>query len=153
SYEQLHQSLLLSRQNLTAATDALTVQRKKCHELRQDMARLQEILKRHEIEYCAQEAVQQAALLKNHEHDPFKQLLRLGHTLNVAPGWELAVETVLQTYFDAICVDEITPWFSRLSEWSSGKLTIVARQQGVSNISAPDRLIHYVTSDWPLQQW
>lgn len=77
------------------------------------------------------DALQQAALggeadqqqwLQNHglENSP-----RLAETLQVQPGWETAVETVLGSYLQAVCVDDLGSLGEKLETFTKGELVLV----------------------------
>ncbi len=77
------------------------------------------------------DALQQAALggeaeqqqwLQNHglENSP-----RLAETLQVEPGWETAVETVLGSYLQAVCVDDLSSLGEKLETFTKGELVLV----------------------------
>ncbi len=50
---------------------------------------------------------------------------RLLQTMQVAEGWQLAVETVLGDYLQAVCVDDIGPLGGMLGELERGRLALV----------------------------
>jgi chromosome segregation protein len=49
---------------------------------------------------------------------------RLAQALDVASGWDRAVETVLGDYLQAVCVSDITPVAESISNFRSGSLTV-----------------------------
>ena len=77
------------------------------------------------------EALQQAALggegdqqqwLENHQ---LKESPRLAETLQVESGWETAVETVLGSYLQAVCVDDLNSLGAKLDDFTKGELVLV----------------------------
>jgi len=62
---------------------------------------------------------------------------RLAETLQVEPGWETAVETVLGSYLQAVCVDDLGSLGEKLETFTKGELVLVdtATSSG-SNINA-----------------
>lgn len=58
---------------------------------------------------------------------------KVAQTLDVADGWEKAVETVLGDYLQAICVSDITPVTASIASLRSGNLTILLEQFGDSD--------------------
>ncbi|HHH36057.1 MAG TPA: chromosome segregation protein SMC [Gammaproteobacteria bacterium] len=50
---------------------------------------------------------------------------RLAESLEVAPGWERAVETVLGPYLEAVCVEDLAGMAGDLAELEEGSLTLL----------------------------
>ncbi len=85
--------------------------------------------------YASLEALQQAALgagddavqdwLRGRELDSNS---RVAQSLDVASGWERAVETVLGDYLQAVCVNELEPATTAIGDLKSGNLTLVSRE-------------------------
>lgn len=83
------------------------------------------------------EALQQAALgkasgkvlhwLKSQSLD---HLPRLAQQLRVERGWERAVETVLGSYLEAVCVDGLESVTDLLANFDGGQLTVVSVSEG-----------------------
>ena len=57
---------------------------------------------------------------------------RLAQRLAVEPGWELAVETVLGSYLQAVCVEGIEALAESLSDLAEGSLTLLGAGDGES---------------------
>ena len=55
---------------------------------------------------------------------------RLAERIQVAPGWERAVETVLGYQLDAVAVDELDSAVERLSDLEEGELGLVSSEPG-----------------------
>jgi chromosome segregation protein len=49
---------------------------------------------------------------------------RVAQALNVADGWDKAVETVLGDYLQAVCVSDITPVTESIADLSAGNVTV-----------------------------
>lgn len=80
------------------------------------------------------EALQQAALGESSESvrqwiesHALHDAARLAQELSVEPGWELAVETVLGAYLEAVCVDNLDAVVNGLEGIEDGVLTLVGR--------------------------
>ncbi|MEM7459832.1 MAG: chromosome segregation protein SMC, partial [Pseudomonadota bacterium] len=94
----------------------------------QERSALQTMLGR----FASLEALQKAALgestnqigewLKN---QALSDAPRLAQSLRVSDGWDRAVETVLGSYLQAVCVDDVNSVVRELSSLSDGALTIV----------------------------
>jgi chromosome segregation protein len=54
---------------------------------------------------------------------------RLAQQLNVDAGWERAVETVLGSYLEAVCVDQLDEIAAQLSSLEAGTVTFVSRAE------------------------
>ncbi|MCK9502960.1 MAG: chromosome segregation protein SMC [Porticoccaceae bacterium] len=82
------------------------------------------------------EALQQAALDDNGgEKDWLRQqhlgsASRLAENLRVQSGWETAVETVLEGYLQAVCVDNLDDYIEPLARLSQGELILVDERVG-----------------------
>jgi chromosome segregation protein len=125
-------------QQLTAARDQ---EREQSEGLKALRARWQQELGRQ----VSTEALQQAALgkasgkltqwLKSQSLD---QQPRVAQQLRVEHGWERAVETVLGSYLEAVCVDGIDAVSDLLAGFDGGHLTVVA--QGAPASASPGSL-------------
>ena len=89
------------------------------------------------------DALQQAALggeadqqqwLENNE---LENSPRLAETLQVESGWETAVETVLGSYLQAVCVDDLGSLGNKLESFTKGELVLV---DSSSNTEEPGSL-------------
>jgi chromosome segregation protein len=66
---------------------------------------------------------------------------RVAKTLDVADGWEKAVETVLGDYLQAVCVPDIEPLTTSISRLKSGNVTLLLQGvTGASETGAPEML-------------
>ncbi len=63
---------------------------------------------------------------------------RVAQTLDVASGWDRAVETVLGDYLQAVCVSDITPVAESITSLKSGSLTVFREQARDGDFSAAD---------------
>jgi chromosome segregation protein len=88
-------------------------------------------------ELVSLEALQKAALTHNAgragewlKGSGLAERPRLAETLEVAAGWERAVETALGDYLDAVCVEELDELVRTLDEFASGRLTLLEQSRG-----------------------
>jgi chromosome segregation protein len=66
---------------------------------------------------------------------------RVAKTLDVADGWEKAVETVLGDYLQAVCVPDIEPLTASISSLKSGNVTLLLEgAAGAAASGAPEML-------------
>ncbi|NOS73607.1 MAG: chromosome segregation protein SMC [Methyloglobulus sp.] len=77
---------------------------------------------------------------------------RLAEFLEVAPGWENAVETVLGSNLEAICTDSASPFISELHQLHDSSITLFETDAKVSvEASGPQiRLVDKVSAQWNL---
>ncbi len=77
---------------------------------------------------------------------------RLAQRLEVDSGWEHALETVLGTHLEAVCVDGLDPLAEILDSLQEGGLTLFdTRQQGSRDPAGQGHmLLDHVRAPWPL---
>ena len=85
--------------------------------------------------YASLEALQKAALGEGDEginewlqSAGLDSNRKVAQILDVADGWEKAIETVLGDYLQAICVADITPVTESIAKLRSGQLTVLLEQ-------------------------
>lgn len=155
----LNEKLSEAKEKLNLYAESIVEKRKAnyaAHEALQQDRRAAQLL---EARMASLEALQQAALNAGDEtsnrwaaEQGLLQHSRLGQKLQVNSGWELAVETVLGGYFDAICVEDVNDFVDRLAAAPAGRFTLL--EKTLSSVdSAHNTLAGQVNSDWPLQQW
>ncbi len=79
---------------------------------------------------------------------------RLAQKLTVSAGWELAVETVLGSYLEAVCVDDIKKFVRNFAGFSEGEVILFDTQSSVvchHALPADDSLAKHVHSDYAVQ--
>lgn len=93
-------------------------------------------------EYTSLEAVQKAALSASagQATEWLGQVglagsTRIAQTLEVEPGWELAVETALGDYLEAVCVDRLDDIAAPLERLDRGRVALVERPDPMSGPS------------------
>jgi len=131
---------LLARENeahqaLSALNDISAALTREREALKRDSERLDDL--RGQLQSCkgrfaSLEALQQAALGKTDsfakkwlENNALQQHPRLAEVLTVESGFECAVETVLGSSLEAVCVPGIDPVTALLSSLSEGNLTFI----------------------------
>ncbi len=147
--EQISASLQNQRQQNTDTQRLINQQR-------QDLQNLQ-------ARFASLEALQKSALGIHDDHT--KQWLsansitdrpRLAQVLQVNPGWELAVETVLGGYFDAVCLQDINEFIEPITQITRGRLTLIDHQnlpEVVTQTHPLPPLAAQIQSQWPVQEW
>ncbi len=106
------------------------------------------------------EALQQAALGKHQEGisewlsgQQLADAPRLAEKLEVEAGWESALECVLGSYLEAVCVPGMDPLMSALDNFSEGSMTFFDTSVELlsSNGTTANRLLDKVTAPWHLE--
>jgi chromosome segregation protein len=69
---------------------------------------------------------------------------RLAQALKVVPGWEKAVETVLGSYLEAVCVDGLDDMAAAIGDLTAGGVTLFDRSAPVTGSTRDDRLSRHV---------
>jgi len=88
------------------------------------------------------------AWLQTHQLDRKPRLLEV---LQVVPGWEVAVETVLRGYLEAICVDDVSALAAVVKQMEHNNLVLLDRGEEIINGSTKAELLtHKITSAWPI---
>ena len=111
----------------------------KIHKLREQDKKLNRlvderraILQSSQAKYASLEAVQKAALGEGDdgikswlESSGFKENARVAQSIDVESGWEIAVETVLGDYLQAVCVSDVEAATTSLAKLAGGKITML----------------------------
>lgn len=106
------------------------------------------------------ETLQQAALGKTDQTTnqwlKQQQLMshpRLAEGLEVESGWENAVETVLNPYLEAVCVDNFTSLSEALTQFSQGKIALFHTEDTATCLKSASypALADKIKTKWPLQ--
>lgn len=128
-----------SKQDKTESVVAdINVQRDTQNQLSQELDVARGELQRLQGRHASLEALQQAALNQNKnaiawlEKQQLSKHQRLSQHLKVAGGWEIAVETVLGTYLQAVCVDNVDTIVESLAGFEEGSLCFVDTKTNAS---------------------
>ena len=126
------------------------------NELDQARSKLQTMRGRH----ASLEALQQAALGEKNKavtqwlsQNSLAENTRLAESVNVADGWDKALETVLGNTLQAVCVDEVDAVAGLLENLTQGELVLFdTRAQSPAATSAKATLLSSkVTASWDVQ--
>lgn len=163
--QQLETNLSQLQLELEDTRDNIQSQRDSNEAHKQQFNTHQHQLQQQQQQFASLQALQQAALGQQDDDvnewlqdQDLQQSPRLGQQLNVKPGWEVAVETVLSGYFDAVCVDgSIKQQVSQASHLASGHMTLLeVGDNSISEVADQSELTplsSQVDSDWPLYDW
>ena len=161
---QQRQELDHLKHDLADLSETIRVQRQQNTDSQQALHRLGQHLQTLQSRHASLEAVQQSALGYHDDHTKewlnrhsLSERPRLGQVLQVNPGWELAVETVLAGYFDAVCLDHIDPFVESMTELPAGHLTLIdfKRDSSMTSVASAQLplLSQQLQSQWPLDEW
>jgi len=121
--------------HLTDISDKIRKLREQDDKLTRLVDERKSTLQEAEGKYASLEALQQAALGAGDEgveewleSSGLDANRKVAQALDVADGWDKAVETVLGDYLQAICVSDITPVTESIAKLRSGHLTILQEQ-------------------------
>lgn len=144
---------------LEQATRELEGLRESDQQLSTELHALRSQLEDHRGRLASLDALQQAALGKSRAQvsDWLRQRKldgqpRLAELINVAPGWERAVETVLGYHLEAICVDQFADDAVKLAGLTGGSLSFVEKT-GKAGSGDRDSLLGKVEGPLDLSDW
>lgn len=107
---------------LTELHEKLQIQRNENQEIHRELDKLRTDLQALRGRFASLQALQESALGKNNEstsgwlkEHSLENRPRLAEKLQVKEGWELAVETVLGQYLEAVCIEDLSIYHSQLS--------------------------------------
>ncbi len=130
--ETLTSSNTMAAGELQSVQERIGTQRSQNNTLEDEIEESKDQLQTYKSEQISLQALQNAALNSHDEgvHDWLKQKglsdkKRLAQTLQVAPGYEKAVEIVLGDYLQAICVDRVDEISHWLRDLNAGKLAFL----------------------------
>jgi chromosome segregation protein len=144
---------------ITAIQGSISQQRAQLQQLQDEQNQVRSVVQQLKGREASLMALQQAALGKD---DRLKQewlskhnlssAPRLAESLNVATGWEQAVETVLADYLEAVCVsDDIDAVVHSINELTDGNLTLFTTQANVeASATTAQSLASKITTNLPI---
>jgi chromosome segregation protein len=157
---EANQSILSAQAQLSASLDQLTAKRQTREQLTQSLDdvrnRLQSARGRHASLTALQQAAQGSGVgsaqhwLQEHQ---LSNKARLALQLDVTAGWELAVETAINPYLEAICVEDSSDFSGDSHSLKEGEVILFDKHQAPSPLPSSNEklLAHYVKSDYPIQ--
>ncbi len=140
--EQQHQQIGEQRQQLRQLQDQQHQYRTELHHVQGKISSL-ELLQKHAMGKDKKDLL---PWLKQHDLDDKP---RLAEFLNVADGWETAVERMLGQYLEAVCVDKYSDWVAVLETLDKQSLTLFETWTG-SDSYPPDSLLAKIETQWNL---
>ena len=117
------QELLAAREDVLLRNQVLEEARSEVQELRHELAALQAVQ-----DAALGEHVQEAAEWIDQQN--LRDARRLGESLAVVAGWEVAVETVLGPFLSALMVDDLERFAGSLANLVEGDVTLLEAESG-----------------------
>jgi len=174
SHEELDAQLVEKQQALLLSEQTLQNKQQQATELQGQIASLRESSHTQSAELdearntlqdlrgrnASLEALQQAALGKHQEgisewlsNQNLSSAPRLAEKLDVENGWEQAVECVLGSYLEAVCVDGFDPLASAVTDFTEGSVSFfdTSVQPVSNNGTTANRLLEKVKAPWHLE--
>lgn len=150
-----------AREGEQAVIAALNEQRQNNQAQTKVVNALREQLQTARGQYASLEALQASVLNTSDEavnqwlaQNEWSEQPKLAQQLQVASGWEMAVETVLRGVFDAVSVDSLDKIMHQLDQLPSGDLTIVTPCNAHAAASTKAiTLASKITADTDLSHW
>ena len=150
AHAEVEQQGRLAAERLDAITTDYQRERERERELGEGLDRGRRELQEAHGRLMSLEALQQAALGLAQGKvgawltaNQLAQRPRLAQQLSVDRGWERAVETVLGSYLEAVCIDQLDDIAARLDSLEAGSVTFIA-QSGTPVEAAGDHLLAHV---------
>ncbi|MBU2712518.1 chromosome segregation protein SMC [Zooshikella harenae] len=166
--ERIAERLLEQEQGqelIQSLAEQITRQRQVINTHQQQLNQYQQTLQEARGRYASLDALHQAALGDNGEEQQqwlaehkLNEKPRLAEGLNVVPGWETAVETVLGDYLQAFAVDQFESFTEALATFNSGSLTLYKYAQRLEQatrgmVEQNTLLAKVIAADCDLQPW
>lgn len=157
----INQELNVVKEQLQNYVQKIQQQRELNYQELKSLQQLQQELQAKTGRYASLEALQQSALGQDNQathawlqKQSLSQAARLSQQLTVKAGWEVAVETVLSGYFDAVQVDAIHPFIDQMGQWDQGCITLFEKSNhSISASSKGATLADQVNRDCPFYAW
>ncbi len=159
SIETIESERLLLHQQLEAFMQLIGEQRQRAKQFHDELHILRSELHGVKGKITSLELLQQHAMGKDNkkltqwlQHMSLSENKRLAESLEVETGWEKAVETVLGTYLEAICVEDAGPLMDGLGILQEQSLTLFETRPGnkaMENSELP-RLLDKIATPWNL---
>lgn len=137
--EHINNQLVQSQTTLTELNRQLLQQREHVSQTQQQQQTCRGELQQLQGKQSALLALQKTALGKTNKpteawlaQQQLTDALRLAQKIQVAPGWERAVEAILSDNLEAVCVDDLVTYSQALHDLKETDLTLIAKQASVN---------------------
>src|SRR3989338_4047841 len=141
--------------HLNTLAQSIKAKRNAFQEILEKQSKTQGELQKNEARYASLSALQQhqADVQRWLEKQGFHHHARLGKIIQVSPGWELAVETVLSGRLDAVCLDSLKDCQKILKNLPNGQMTFVAAGEKNTSRLSEKTIADVVTNNHHLPAW
>ncbi len=138
--EQLSQNIAQSRASIEQLTDQLDDRKTKRQHIKAELSALQA------LQDAALKGEQQECQQWVSEHG-LDEAPRLADQIEVIPGWERAVETVLSGYLEAICTKDLDRIALQLSDLKNGQVMFYQPESVFTQSAADNTLASKISAD------
>ncbi|THB66376.1 MAG: chromosome segregation protein SMC [Gammaproteobacteria bacterium] len=146
---------------LEGAIQSIDSRRSGNRDLSTELSELKGALQQKSGRLSSLEALQQAAFGKDNkkikewlQKNNLDDVERLGQSLSVTRGWEKAVETVLGSNIESLCIDNLEDIIPALESLDKGAVTAFSKQHrpqlSEQTATVATRLSEYINSEWGL---
>jgi chromosome segregation protein len=157
--QECHTQLEISQDRLEVTQKAIQSYRTEQNAIQQEVTLMVKELRGMQAQYATLQAMQQIALGKNGDEintwltqHQLENQKRLAESLEVADGWELAVEIVLANHLDAVCITDYAVYISAVQDLDNIDISFFNLKECDMAASRHDipSLSEKVSSNWPV---
>jgi chromosome segregation protein len=159
--QQCQIDLAVREEQIELIQENIQNQRASYQAKQQEVNQLTKELRDLQAKHASLQALQQIALGKSNselkpwlEQNELGENRRLAEGIEVEPGFELAVETVLENHLDAICIEDFNAVVTALKQLQNAEVTFFNLQAGILSLHDQSkqlpRLLEKINSMWPV---
>ena len=152
---QLEEQTHILQEQVDGAREQIEAHRQLAQQVSAELDEVKMRLQENRGRLASLRALQQAALGQTDDsvkgwltQNGLQSNARLAEKLTVEPGWETAVETVLGSHLQAVCVDEIATVGQSLGGLDAGTMTLFAPNPNAQRSTAAGLLLDKVSADF-----
>lgn len=159
-YNQLTSQSSVAAKELIGKQEEIIKQRSRLEGLSKELDLARNELQKFYGKYSSLEILQETALGRKDrsalgwlEQNQLTDKPRLAQGLQAASGWEKAVEIVLNTRLEAVCLEDIDKFFAEFKNLEQGHVTLFdtkVEHKELCSVSKTQSLADKVQSDWPV---
>lgn len=128
-FSELEKAVIETQAELNTLTETIQAKRQAYEALLQTVTNTQGALQQAQARHASLVALQQHRedVTTWMQENRLNEKTRLGKILQVSPGWELAVETILSSTLNAVCVDRCRDYENAFQQLSQGQVTLIEK--------------------------